>query len=383
MPSERGARMIRSSGTLRNACMGEAMIRNLGHAVAMLVSLTAICCTCAPAHGAPLPPQWRTLATEAYPKKRDDVAFVSATTGFYGTGKGNLYRTDDGGQSWGLVWSSPGTFIRSLGFIDRKHGFLGNLGAGLANITDTTPLYETKDGGLTWVPASIGTDAIPGICSIDILKSRSIHEGEISDRFYVHAAGRANGPAKLLRSEDGGATWKLIDLSKRAGMILDVKFLDPNIGLVFAATSGDVSQSNGLVLKTTDGGRSWHQVYRSTRLNEILWKSSFANHRVGYATVQNDDPNNVQQRIIKTVDGGEHWRELSLVLNKGAEELGIGFITPEQGWVGTSAGSFETRNGGRNWTPSALAPKANKIRTRAADGTPMVYAIGSEVQIYR
>ena len=46
-------------------------------------------------------------------------------------------------------------------------------------------------------------------------------------------------PQKILRSENGGETWILIDLSERAGMILDVKFFDPNIGLVLAATSGD------------------------------------------------------------------------------------------------------------------------------------------------
>src|SRR5580658_6791603 len=107
----------------------------------------------------PAPARWQTLATEAYPKKRDDIVFANALTGFYGTGKGNLYRTEDGGLSWHLIWSKPGTFIRSLGFIDTKHGFLGNLGAGLANITDKTPLYETKDGGLTWEAAKIGSAA--------------------------------------------------------------------------------------------------------------------------------------------------------------------------------------------------------------------------------
>jgi photosystem II stability/assembly factor-like uncharacterized protein len=331
----------------------------------------------------PLPPQWHTLATVAYPKKRDDVVFVNAHTGFYGTGKGNLYRTDNGGQSWTLAWSKPGTFIRSLGFVDARHGFLGNLGAGLAGITDAVPLYETQDGGHSWKPANIGSAAIPGICSIDILPSRSIHEGDVSTRYYIHAAGRADGPAKMLRSENGGATWTLIDLSDRAGMILDVKFLDPNVGFVFAASSGDIAQSNALILKTTDGGRTWHQVYRSARKNEIIWKGSFAGSMVGYATVQNDDSKNVQQRIVKTVDGGAHWTELPLVQNRDAEELGIGFASTEKGWVGTSAGGFETNDGGKSWHPSSLAAKANKIRVHAADGTPMIYAIGSEVQIYR
>jgi len=116
-------------------------------------------------------------------------------------------------------------------------------------------------------------------------------------------------------------------------MILDVKFFDPNIGFVFAGTSGDLSQSNALIVKTTDGGRTWRQVYRSARLNEIIWKASFANSLVGYATLQNDEPENLQQRVVKTVDGGEHWSEIPLIASKGAEELGIGFVSPDKGWV--------------------------------------------------
>jgi photosystem II stability/assembly factor-like uncharacterized protein len=328
-------------------------------------------------------PQWHTLVTESYPKKRDDLVFLDARTALYGTGKGNLYRTIDGGKSWQLVWSRPGVFIRSLGFIDPKHGFLGNLGLGLASITDATPLFETQDGGLTWKAAAIADAAIPGVCSIDILKTRSIHEGEVTQRVYIHAAGRANGPAKLLRSENGGETWSLIDLSDRAGMILDVKFLDPNIGFVFAGTSGDIAQSSALILKTKDGGRVWHEVYRSKRSNEITWKASFANNRVGFVTLQNEDVENRQQRLAKTIDGGDHWFEIPLVADSDAKEFGIGFVSATEGWVGTAAGGFETHDGGNIWRSSRLAKSANRIRTRAADGTTLIYAIGSEVQIYR
>ena len=351
--------------------------------IALFTSILLLGCVVRTASLPSTTPQWHALPTETYPKKRDDIVFVDIRTGFYGTGRGHLYRTQDGGQSWQLILSKPGTFIRSLGFIDSRHGFFGNLGVGLASITDPTPLYETKDGGATWKAAKIGSVSIPGVCSIDILKSRSIYEGDVSERYYIHAGGRANGPAKLLRSEDDGRTWVLIDLSGQAGMILDVKFFDPNIGFIFAGTSGDLSQSNALILKTTDGGRTWRQVYRSIRLNEIIWKGSFADSLVGYATVQNDDPANLQQHVVKTVDGGEHWSEIPLVMSKGMEELGIGFVTPDKGWVGATVGGFETSDGGKSWRQSSLAPKANKIRTRAADGTPMIYAIGSEVQIYR
>jgi photosystem II stability/assembly factor-like uncharacterized protein len=327
----------------------------------------------------PQPSAWTTQSTEPYPKKRDDIIFVDRQTGFYGTGKGQLYRTDDGGRSWRLAWQHEGTFIRSLGFVDRSNGFLGNLGAGLGGVTDTAPLYRTTDGGTTWEPVHLD-QPIAGICSIDILKTRAIFEGELRDRIIIHAAGRANGPAQMLRSEDGGKSWKTIDLSTRAGMILDVKFLDAYTGFVFAATSSDVAQSHALILRTSDGGKNWNEVYRSTRLSEIIWKASFPTNRIGYATIQSDDDQSTQQRVAKTTDGGKHWQELPLVVDHAAQEFGVGFVDGSHGWVGTGAGGFETRDGGKTWSSSPLAPRANKIRTHASDGTPMVYAIGTQVQ---
>jgi photosystem II stability/assembly factor-like uncharacterized protein len=327
-------------------------------------------------------PTWHIAATEAYPAKRDDIVFVDRSIGFYGTGKGRLFRTDDGGQSWRLAWQHSGTFIRSLGFIDAKHGFLGNLGVGLGSVSDPVPLYRTADGGLTWQPVQFGDGSVAGICSIDIVKGSVIFEGNVRERIVIDAAGRANGPAQMLRSEDGGETWTVIDLSDRAGMILDVKFIDPNTGFVFAGTSSDLSTSSALILKTSDGGRTWHEVYRSRRNQEIIWKASFPSARVAYATLQSDDDSNAQQRLVKSVDGGNHWKEMPLVQNKEAREFGIGFLDDNRGWVGTAIGGFETRNGGKDWTRVALAPKANKIRTKAVDGTPMVYAIGTEVQFY-
>jgi photosystem II stability/assembly factor-like uncharacterized protein len=325
---------------------------------------------------------WSTLPTDNYPKKRDDIVFLNATTGFYGTGAGRLFRSQDGGRSWQLAWEHAGTFIRSLGFVDEKVGFLGNLGVGLGKVTDATPLYRSDDGGSSWQPVDLRGVALAGVCAIDIVKARAIFEGKLEDRVVIHAAGRANGPAQLIRSENGGRDWRMIDLSDRAGMILDVKFLDPDKGLVFAGTSSDVAKSNALILATTDGGRSWKEVYRSGRPQEIIWKAAFPSALVGFATIQNNDPDNSQQHLLKTTDGGAHWTELPLVRQGGLEEFGIGFVDARHGWIGTSLGGFETRDGGSTWQPSDLARSANKIRTRAVDGTPLVYAIGSAVQMY-
>lgn len=341
----------------------------------------------APAGGVPVqfagPGEWRELASPPYPKKRDDIIFVDERTGFYGTGRGELYRTDDGGENWALAWNNPGTFIRSVNFIDRDTGFIGNLGPGLAGTSDPVPLYRTLDGGRSWQPAGLSGTLVDGVCAIDILRSTAIVEGRLVPRTIVYVAGRANGPARFARSDDRGEHWRATDLSDRAGMILDVKFLDPGTGFLFAGTDADPISSRALILRTTDGGVTWKQVYRSDRPGEIIWKSSFPSKKIGYATIQNEVSGRSDQYVLKTSDGGFHWRKLLLTHDGQAMEFGIGFVTASRGWVGTAIGGYATQDGGLTWRRSALAPFANKIRTSTANGEQKVYAIGTKIQVLR
>lgn len=51
--------------------------------------------------GASTPPAetvgWTTLPTAPYRGKRDDIVFATVKVGFYGTGAGDLFKTEDGG----------------------------------------------------------------------------------------------------------------------------------------------------------------------------------------------------------------------------------------------------------------------------------------------
>jgi len=326
-------------------------------------------------------PAWEKLATEAYPGKRDDISFADALHGWYGTGKGDLFRTTDGGESWTKIASKPGTFIRALGFVDANTGFIGNIGTDYyPGVTDTTPLYRTDDGGVTWKAADLGGRTIAGVCAIDVLRTQRIYQGKLEPRIVVHAAGRVGGPSGLLRSIDGGLSWTVTDLSAQAGMILDIKFFDEQTGLIFASTGRDPATTEGLILRTTDGGKSWSEVYKSGRAAELIWKASFVSSKIGYATVQSYDPNRAQQLIVKTVDGGRSWAELPMVMDAKARQFGIGFADEQRGWVGTAAGGLETRDGGKSFTPAPIARAANKFRMVADGKRRHVYAIGTEVQ---
>jgi photosystem II stability/assembly factor-like uncharacterized protein len=328
---------------------------------------------------------WQKLNTVAYRGKQDDISFVDDKTGWYGNGAGKLYRTTDGGNSWQEQLSKPGTFVRTVGFVDAQRGFMGNVGTDYyPGVTDTNPLYETRDGGVTWsvVPQSrISGPLVKGLCAIDILKKQSIYQGVLQDRTIIHAAGRVGGPGFVMRSLDGGESWKVLDLNQQVGPILDIKFFDENNGLVFAGTDANVEKSNALILQTRDGGATWKKVYQSTRPYENTWKASFPTRKTGYVTVQSYDPDkSASKRVVaKTTDGGNTWSEIPLVDEHAVRQFGIAFADEQTGWVGTSTTGFQTVDGGVTWSRVNMGRAVNKIRLIPnADGL-VGYAIGVDV----
>ncbi len=354
------------------------------------LTLAGACAFSAPATAfdviAPPANGWIKLLTVPFKGKQDDIFFPDPDYGFYGNGEGKLYRTADHGASWVKIWDQPGTFIRALGFIDRANGFLGNVGMDYyPGVTDKNPLYRTRDGGVTWIAITApDIEKVAGICGIHILPVNRIYQGELRTSHVIHAAGRVGGPAMVMRSEDSGESWKVIDLSAQAGMILDVKFLTPKLGFVCAASPSETGEGNALMLRTIDGGKSWQAVYQSKRAKENCWKMSWPTAKIGYATVQSydDDPAKTQRIIIKTTDGGKSWKEIPLVNDKAAQEFGIGFADANRGWVGTRIGGLETSDGGANWKKIEFGKAVNKIRiVDKPGGGKVAYAIG--VDVYR
>jgi photosystem II stability/assembly factor-like uncharacterized protein len=325
---------------------------------------------------------WQLLPTEAFRGKQDDIHFVDASTGWYVNGEGKVYGSADGGQRWQLLASQPGTYFRAVGFVDPQLGFAANIGTDyFPGVTDSVPLYRSTSGGNTWAPVPLSGPPVKGLCAIDVLHTRFVNAGVLGQRTVIHAAGRVGGPAVLLRSLDAGGTWAQVPLPPSVGMVQDVLFFDAGTGLLFAGTDGDVARSHAQILLTQDGGTSWREVYRSQRPFELMWKGSFPTRDTGFATVQSYDPNpQVTQRwVVKSTDGGRSWAELPLVNDHRVREFGVGFVTPLLGWVGTSTGGFETRDGGLTWASVAMGRAVNKIRVLTTDTGFVAYAIGSQV----
>lgn len=329
------------------------------------------------------PKGWTKLNTERYPGKQDDITFVNSKLGWYVNGYGRIYHTKDGGETWSLQLEKKGTFFRCIAFVDSLVGFVGTVGTDyFPQVTDTIPLFGTRDGGKTWQPVTYQGPYVKGLCALDIVKEPTINQGRSDFKVHIFGVGRVGSPANRMVSHDGGMTWTSYTMNEDCKMLFDIKMFDKNHGIVCASSDDDLSKSNALLLRTSDGGKTWKKVYQSNRPYETTWKVSFPTANIGYATIQSYNPDTTvkQQRIAKTTDGGLTWFEINLVEDANARQFGIGFLDENHGFVGTMNSGYETRDGGRSWTPVNLGKACNKIRIyRDLDGSIYGYAIGVDV----
>jgi photosystem II stability/assembly factor-like uncharacterized protein len=320
-------------------------------------------------------PEWTKLPTAPYVlnNKQDALAFAGEV-GWYGNGTGQVYRTTDFGEHWQPVWKRAGTYVRALEFVDDKTGFLGNVGPGyFPNVSDKNPFYVTHDAGKHWNPiAPTAGRQITGVCAIDVLRV----DGKV---FAVRAGGRVGGPAGMLESFDEGRTFQTRDLRSVTGMILDIHFVDPDVGFIAGASEAEEERAHARILKTTDGGKTWRAVFDSDRAGDNNWKLAFPSARVGYGTIISYQAPAGEARgyVVKTDDGGDHWRRLKVTDDEQWVPYGISFLDEMRGWVGGSTGGFETRDGGGSWVPVRMGLSTNKIRfVKHLDGTVSAFAIG-------
>lgn len=82
--------------------------------------------------------------------------------------------------------------------------------------------------------------------------------------------------------------------------------------------------------------------------------------------------------MLKTTDAGRTWSELPVDDDVGFS--GIGFATPQLGWVGAALTAYETRDGGQTWRPVELGARLNRFRMLSPD---LGYAAGRRVYRYR
>ncbi len=256
----------------------------------------------------------------------DDLFFLNDSTGWACNDQGNSYKTVNGGETWTLHAVDNNNYLRCIEFMDADTGFCGGFNS-------NSYLYKSTDGGASWTNISATIPGLTGgICGL------SCPEGKV-----VYGCGIWTSPAYLIKSLDGGVSWQTIDMSAYASALVDILFINQDIGWVSGRAPNN---GGGIILLTTDGGATWQPVHNTNIHGDYVWKLQRLDDDHWFASIERDMVSGAKTNILKSTDGIS-W-ETILVKNSYFRLQTVGFVTPEHGWTGDNA-LFETTNGGQTW----------------------------------
>jgi len=115
--------------------------------------------------------------------------------------------------------------------------------------------------------------------------------------------------------------------------------------------TGPANAGPAAILKTTDGGKTWRHVFTHDGGRGFAWKVFPVTAKLIYTALQSQDG---IYRVAKSTDAGETWTVQTAATGRpnGPAVQGIGFLDENTGWIGGFFnGMFGTTDGGRTWTP--------------------------------
>lgn len=281
-------------------------------------------------YGVPPPALWPAGPTQFFA----DGSGIGAGDGMYlyaeDLSNNTILSTNDAGRSWTKVTTLRGTCpsdyavnISALSFPDRQHGWL------LLNcVVQSTVLYRTSNGGITWqaiAPSSTLTDGLKGISFVDRVTG------------YV-----ATSTGRLWRTDDGGVTFALVD---------NVAVHTPNFRF---ATKELGWELRGVDLyETINGGRTWKLIPLGYPVQKISLLPD-GNAWVVLGEAASAGNSNPVRRFLMTRDYGQTWIEYQMgdiPSNWRFPGLDtIQFADAQHGWLKADMALYYTEDGGRNWT---------------------------------
>ena len=273
------------------------------------------------------------------------VHFASADVGYVAGGGGTVLRTIDGGLSWQDASPDGAPDLHGIHFINLEVGVV---------VGDGGAIYRTLNAGIDWTPVASGVE-VP-------LQS-------VSFSGNVGLAG--GGSQTILRSENGGATWAIVQtdffgggfpgahmldathgfvagtnsifqplvgvsddagatfdftafyLDSNEGGLRDVHFLDAATGVVGAS----VWDGRGAISRTTNGGVDWTTTLFPQPIEAIDFSTATNGYAVGHIA-----------GMLRTIDGGVSWSPTPPVIS--AALFDIDLPTPTLGFAVGASGTI-------------------------------------------
>jgi len=294
---------------------------------------------------------WQTLNFPPSTTGRyDDVFFLNENLGWAARGgNGTVFKTINGGTTWTeqMVSSQTGQYFRNIEFLNENIGFLGTL---------NNNFYKTINGGISWTKVNNISPYPAAICGLDTVGTST-----------VYGCGAWLSPAYVIKSTDSGNTWIYIDMSAYATALVEVLFIDENVGFV----SGSDNQG-AVILKTTDGGVTWAKIFGTGDAGDYVWKMQiFPDNKKMFCSIESE----TQGKLLKTFDGGLTWQTRDF---PDPYVQAVGFVSDNHGWMGGhNSGFMETFDGGDTWVNNNLGGSLNRIFF--INGTSSAFASGNHI----
>ena len=230
---------------------------------------------------------------------------------------GYIYHTDDGGATWDKQNSAFGDQAPlGVHFWDENNGFaFGNNGPGAA--PREIKAYTTSNGGDDWEQVTL-----PNLSNLDPLTITSANGiFEVFDETIWIGTGAGN----ILKSEDMGETWELIDVGLNNRAINNIAFKDELNGVCVSVLTTNITFTSNLVLYTSDGGQTWTEgkVKSGPQITSIAYVPGTKNTYFGSASYFGD------KTSFYSIDGGKHWKEV-----RTPALASVDFVSEDVAWAG-------------------------------------------------
>ena len=278
----------------------------------------------------------------SFPAGQDMIGFTGGSNVTY-NGKGKILKTEDGGETWDLLWESDvnGTGVTSIYFQSTLIGFAGTMGGNL---------MKTTDGGSTWTSADIDSGQ---------------DQGELTDlEFYDSDNGALisqwNG---IYTTTDGGDTWTEATTNYIGGQ--DLCYIDAT---TLFAVGGEQN-----IYKSTDGGSTWTFNFSGPNAN-MQWY----NLGVYFYDADNGIVTSEEGQTFITDDGGDSWT-LNTIPGQFGLMHGAWMMDSEHYYVCATPGEvFYTEDGGTVWSSEFYDFEPSYYKIKFTDnGTGFVCGSGA------
>jgi photosystem II stability/assembly factor-like uncharacterized protein len=254
------------------------------------------------------------------------VYFLDQNRGWVAGSGGTLLETIDGGQTWRKLNSLTKDNLRDVYFANEKIGWLvaeRDLLKLKTNDEPRTYLLRTEDGGLSWRPVFLNES------DVNARLVRVVFAD--ADRGWVFGESGV-----VFATRDGGAHW-VRQASPTKYLLLGGDFVDSAHGWLVGA--------GATIIQTSDGGTTWKTGNVRDGAGARFTSASFVGTSLGWAV-------GTAGRVFASTDGGRTW--FAQRSNVDTDLLDVKFIDAADGWaVGTQGTLLNTKDGGIHWFASA------------------------------